>query len=213
MAKYTALFLSLLTLTTARVVTTKRASSTTATDVTNGICKPLTLIFARGTTELGNMGSVVGPPFATALKTAFGADKVAVQGVDYPADIVGAVSGATAPQSAAGARNMVAMVRKLEKECPQTRVVLSGYSQGAEQVRGALMGLEGGGMVAAAITFGDPLQNQKFANIDASRTKVNCAPGDQVCNEAFVVGAAHLSYGSNGDIGDSVEFVRGVVGM
>lgn len=59
--------------------------SSTANGVTdNESCQPLTFIFARGTGEMGNMGSVVGPPVASQLKTLTG-DKVVVQGVDYPA--------------------------------------------------------------------------------------------------------------------------------
>lgn len=51
----------------------------------NNECQPLTFIFARGTTELGNMGSVVGPPVAKQLASQTH-NKVTVQGVDYPAD-------------------------------------------------------------------------------------------------------------------------------
>lgn len=49
-------------------------------------CTDLTLIFARGTGEFGNMGSVIGPPMAKSLRTKLGDGKVTVQGVDYPAD-------------------------------------------------------------------------------------------------------------------------------
>lgn len=49
----------------------------------------LTFIFARGTTEVGTMGSVVGPPTASALQKLVGANGVSVQGVDYPADAAG----------------------------------------------------------------------------------------------------------------------------
>lgn len=86
------------------------------------------------------------------MKATFGANSVAIQGVDYAADIVGAGTGAVSPKDAAGAKNMVAMVQKVAGACPMSKVVLSGYSQGAEQVRGALMGLGtgtvGGGVVA-----------------------------------------------------------------
>lgn len=62
------------------------SGSSTENGVTqNAGCKEYTLIFARGTTELGNMGSVIGPPLATQLNSLTG-DKVTVQGVDYPAD-------------------------------------------------------------------------------------------------------------------------------
>lgn len=32
-----------------------------------GLCRPVTVIFARGTIELGSVGSLVGPPFFNAL--------------------------------------------------------------------------------------------------------------------------------------------------
>ena len=46
-------------------------------------CRPVTIIFARGTFELGNIGLLAGPPFFNALSIVTG-DKVAVQGVPYP---------------------------------------------------------------------------------------------------------------------------------
>lgn len=50
----------------------------------NSGCKELTLIFARGTGETGNMGTVVGPPLATKLASLTN-NKVTVQGVTYDA--------------------------------------------------------------------------------------------------------------------------------
>lgn len=50
-------------------------------------CQPLTFIFARGTGEPGNMGIVVGPPVASALRSLTGS-KVAVQGVNYDASVM-----------------------------------------------------------------------------------------------------------------------------
>lgn len=68
---------------------TKRQLGGTITE--NGVssndgCQPLTFIFARGSTEMGNMGSVVGPPVASALRSQLN-NKVTVQGVDYDAGI------------------------------------------------------------------------------------------------------------------------------
>jgi hypothetical protein len=54
-----------------------------------GACKDVTVIFARGTSEMGNVGSVAGPPFFQALAKEIGSDKLAVQGVEYPASIGG----------------------------------------------------------------------------------------------------------------------------
>lgn len=65
----------------------KRQSSVSSTsnDVTDKkACQPLTFIFARGSDEIGNMGTVVGPAVANQLKSLTG-DKVLVQGVNYAA--------------------------------------------------------------------------------------------------------------------------------
>ena len=62
------------------------STTNTANDITNKTpCKALTVIFARGTSERGNIGSVIGPPLRTALQARVGADKVNYQGVPYAA--------------------------------------------------------------------------------------------------------------------------------
>lgn len=116
-------------------------SSSTKNDVTDGVCRPVTYIFARGTTETGNMGSTVGPALESALESAFGSAKVATQGVTYPADTAGAVSGATDPADAEGAKTMASLAKQALSSCPTTKIILAGYSQGAEQVHGALQDL------------------------------------------------------------------------
>ena len=52
-------------------------------DGLSGPCKPVTIIFARGTLELGNIGLLAGPPFFDALALLIGGDKLSVQGVPY----------------------------------------------------------------------------------------------------------------------------------
>jgi cutinase len=116
----------------------------TKNDVINGVCKPVTYIFARGTTEIGNMGSTVGPALEKALESAFGQNNVATQGVTYPADVAGAISGALSPGTAQGARTMASLTQQVLSKCPDTKVILAGYSQGAEQVHGALINLQNG---------------------------------------------------------------------
>lgn len=48
-------------------------------------CTDMTVIFARGTGEFGNVGTVSGPPMFKAIRAKLGAGRVTVQGVDYPA--------------------------------------------------------------------------------------------------------------------------------
>lgn len=93
-------------------------------------CKPVTVIFARGTIELGNVGSITGPPFFNALNDAIGAENVGVQGVDYPANILGYLEGG----DPGGASTTAQLLEQAASECPETQIVLSGYSQGAQEV-------------------------------------------------------------------------------
>jgi cutinase len=80
------------------------------------------VIFARGTGEAGNVGTVTGPPFFNALNTAFGAENVAVQGVDYAASTAGFTG------DARGNAKMAELVGLAASKCPGTKVVVSGYS-------------------------------------------------------------------------------------
>ena len=93
-------------------------------------CKPMTVIFARGTIELGNVGSITGPPFFNALENLVGEENVAVQGVDYPATILGYLEGG----DKGGAAKAASLLEQAASQCPDTQIVLSGYSQGAQVV-------------------------------------------------------------------------------
>lgn len=93
-------------------------------------CRPVTVIFARGTIELGNVGSIAGPPFFNALEILLGSDNVAIQGVDYPATIEGYLKGGN-PE---GATKTAELINRAASQCPDTQIVLSGYSQGAQVV-------------------------------------------------------------------------------
>jgi cutinase len=65
----------------------------------NTACAAMTVIFARGTTEPGNVGLVTGPPFFDAIQAMMGSKAVAVQGVNYPASIEGFLQGGDAAGS------------------------------------------------------------------------------------------------------------------
>jgi hypothetical protein len=100
------------------------ATSDTENDLTNGSpCKAVTVIFARGTTESGNVGSLAGPPFFAALATDIGSGNLAVQGVNYSADIAGFLEGG----DPAGSQTMANLVNQAFTQCPSTKVVMSGY--------------------------------------------------------------------------------------
>jgi hypothetical protein len=53
--------------------------------VDKNCCTDMTVIFARGTGEVGNVGTVTGPPMFKALREKLGNNRVTIQGVDYAA--------------------------------------------------------------------------------------------------------------------------------
>lgn len=54
-------------------------------------CKAVTVLFAKGTGEEGNMGdgSSPGPAWVAAIRSSLGTDQVTVQGINYTASVVG----------------------------------------------------------------------------------------------------------------------------
>lgn len=88
-----------------------------------GECRPVTVIFARGTIETGNVGAIVGPPFFSALGLAIGDENVGVQGVDYLATILGYLEG----KDTNGAATLASLLEQAVSLCPLTQIVLSGY--------------------------------------------------------------------------------------
>jgi cutinase len=94
------------------------------------------LIFARGTTELGTMGTTVGPALSSAMSRKFGAGFKS-EGVSYPADISGAFSNGINFATSKAGGTMMNMAKKALSN--GDKVVLSGYSQGAELVHSALV--------------------------------------------------------------------------
>ena len=96
-------------------------------DVDRGLCRDITVIFARGSIELGNVGYLTGPPFFDALDRRIGAGRVAVQGVHYPGSIT------SNADLQLGARPMKAAMQKAVLDCPETKIVLSGYRYGCRK--------------------------------------------------------------------------------
>lgn len=61
-------------------------------------CSDVTVLFARGTSEPGNVGALVGPPFFDSLTTMLdGSKSLSIQGVDYPASVEGYLNGDAGP--------------------------------------------------------------------------------------------------------------------
>lgn len=106
----------------------------------------MTVVFAHGTTETGNVGTLAGPPFFNALSAKVGTGNIAVQGVDYPADIPGFLAGG----DKAGSALMAKMVGQAMTQCPNTEVVMAGYSQGGQLVHNAALSASQSAAVSSA---------------------------------------------------------------
>ncbi|KAK8134324.1 carbohydrate esterase family 5 protein [Apiospora sp. TS-2023a] len=158
----------------------------------SGACKGTTVIFARGTTEAGNVGSVAGPPFFQALSKMVNGD-LAVQGVDYPADVPGFLAGGDKNGSA----KMAQLVQQAMTKCPNTKVIMSGYSQGGQVVHNAAKQLPAAtaSKVAGAVIFGDPDNGDAVQGV--KKTKVICHQGDNICAGGNLILQPHLTYGQD----------------
>lgn len=211
-----------------------RQFGSSANDLVNGECRAVSVIFARGTTEPGNIGTVVGPPLSDNLDEVLGADNVAFQGVDYPADVAGFLQGGDDD----GAATMADLATQAANDCADTQIVLSGYrfvipchatlllasrkihdvltatySQGAQVVSKAAEQLSAdvAARVSAVVLFGNPNGNDPVPNIDDANVEVFCNAGDLICAGQAIVLAAHLTYGSDTD--EAAEFIAGKVNV
>ena len=186
-------------------------------------CPDVEVVFARGTSEAPGVGRV-GQALADSLRAQLGGRTVGTYGVNYPAtyDFLNAAGGAT------DAENRIAL---MAQQCPGTRIVLGGYSQGAAVVDmlagvpplgnrigniGSAPPLAGSlnGNVAAVAVFGNPAT--KFGNpVSATGSFAGkaidlCADGDPICSDGRNP-FAHTRYETPEFIGPAAGFVAGRV--
>jgi cutinase len=175
-------------------------------------CTPYAVLFARGTTETGTLGTVVGPGLQSAVASALGSSNVQTQvntsppppivtsalpnpllypqGVNYPADFAGIASESFPGSCGPGCTAMASQAKSLLSACPSTTLVLAGYSQGAMVVHNAAQSLATAQIpVGAAVTFGDPFKAVLPAGVAAARFRSFCGPGDEVCGTGSCAGA------------------------
>ncbi|KAF2642944.1 cutinase-domain-containing protein [Massarina eburnea CBS 473.64] len=175
------------------------AQSTKGGSTENGItdkncCTGLTVIFARGTSEPGNVGIIAGPKMFASLRSKVSAG-VTIQGVDYPADAAG-----NANLGASGGPALASSIKAAQSQCPETKIVVSGYSQGAMVVHNAFsaQGVSSADVVGAVL-FGDPLKTQKVGDLATDKVKEFCATTDSICGTGGNPQGGHTSYGSVGE--------------
>ncbi|KAK8080279.1 alpha/beta-Hydrolase [Apiospora hydei] len=149
--------------------------STTENDVQNGRCGDVVVVFARGTTEPGQRRTL------------------AVQGVDrYEASVTGYLQGG----DASGSQQMANLVSKAFKQCPSSKIVISGYSQGGQLVHNAAKLLPAATMaaVSSVVIFGDPYSKFPVQGASPNKVSVVCHLGDDICVNGDLVLLSHLTY-------------------
>lgn len=191
-------------------------------------CPDVDVVFARGTSEPPGVGGI-GSGFVDALRGQLGGRSLAVYPVNYPAS-----SDFGNPDFPAtfidGIRDASSHLESMAANCPKTREVLGGFSQGAAVAgfvtsaavpRGISpaavpkpMPPDVANHVAAVVLFGTP-SDQFLEHYGApaiaigpayqAKTLRLCAPGDPVCGGGSD-GAAHASYVVNGMAGQAASY-------
>lgn len=98
-----------------------------------------------------------------------------------------------------GGPQMVTLVQQAQSQCPDSKIIISGYSQGAMVVHYAASRVKG---ITGAVLFGDPLSTESVSGLAASDVFEVCASGDTLCGgtaKNSESGTGHLSYGSDAD--------------
>jgi trehalose dimycolate hydrolase len=164
---------------------------TAATIASADDCPAAEVIFARGTNEPPGLGRV-GDAFVDSLRQQTNGMNIATYGVDYPASKLQLHGGD-------GANDTIKRVKDTVQKCPNTKIVLGGYSQGAS-VMDIVAGVPIGGInwgsslppeyannIAAVATFGDvadraggslPTQSAMLG----SKAIDLCNPSDPICH-------------------------------
>jgi cutinase len=161
-------------------------------------CPDAEVVFARGTGEPVGPGGP-GQAFTDSLTGQLPGKTVNLYPVDYPAtnDYVNSAH--------AGAGDAVAHVQGTAANCPNTKIVLGGYSQGAGvmDMTSHQLSTQVANHVAAVALFGNPqssyakqLSDNQIPAINPSygpKTIDICLPDDNICAEGGSI-IAHLGY-------------------
>jgi cutinase-like protein len=205
-------------------------------------CPDIEVVFARGTYEPPGVGAV-GQAFVDSVRAQAGNRSVGAYGVDYAAsgdfppagDLQAALPFLSTVMN--GIYNARDHVESMAANCPNTRMVIGGYSQGAV-IAGFLtsasvpsevpaqyvayvpkpMPPQIANHVAAVTLFGKPSDQFlssygappiRIGPLYAAKTVELCAPGDDICSGVpnGQPGLAHLMYGTNGMTNDAAAFV------
>ena len=198
-------------------------------------CPDVEAVFARGTGEPPGVGGI-GEPFVDSLRSAIGAKSLDVYPVNYEASSDFGDRIQFAQSVVDGIKDASGHIEATAANCPKTRIVLGGYSQGAAvagfvtsasvpagvpaeyvQFLPKPMPPEIANHVAAVTLFGKPsaqwLQNYGapaivIGPLYAPKTDELCAPGDTICNgdPGGAPSFAHAEYPANGMTAQAADY-------
>lgn len=213
----------------AAFVSTTTLGATVTPIASAAACSDVEVVFARGTTEPVGPG-FIGQDFADSLRGQLGNRTVGLYSVDYPATD-------NWPTAVIGVNDASAHIRQVAAECPDTSIVLGGFSQGAAVAQlvtadaaavppnsfafGTTSPLppEVADRVDAVALFGKPNQRflfligQPYVPVGATfqaKTIDLCAVNDPICSGGLDP-AAHNAYPANGMVAQAAAFAAGRV--
>jgi cutinase len=178
-------------------------------------CPNVQVVFARGTNEPVGTG-FTGQAFADSLAAQLPGKTVAVSAVDYPA------SDDYLRSAAVGADDARAQIQNTVANCPATKLVLGGYSQGAAVTEMATSALPASvaDHVAAIALFGSPSSDfskmlagaplPTLSPLYTAKTLDLCIPDDPICSSGMSV-FAHMSYITSGLTNEAATFAASKV--
>ncbi len=192
-----------------------RADETVLTAASATPCPDVQVVFARGTGEPPGAGRV-GDAFADSLRSLASGDSVAVYAVQYPAsyDFLRAID---------GVNDASAFIQNTAQACPQTKLVLGGFSQGAAVVDvlaatgRPILGFTSplpdtiADHIAAVVVFGNPSNRigeplAALSPLYGSKAIDLCNGADPVCSDGNDV-PAHSLYVEAGMVDQATQFV------
>jgi cutinase len=174
-------------------------------------CPDIEVVFARGTNEPAGVG-LVGQAFIDSLTSQVRGRSVGVYPVNYPA------SNDYVASATDGSKDAQAHVQGIVANCPKTKMVLGGYSQGAGVIdlSTEAMAPQEADHVAAVAVFGNP--SSTFSSNLAGGTALPaisalyrpktidlCVPDDPICSNGGNM-IAHLSYVQSGMTDQAATF-------
>jgi cutinase len=95
-------------------------------------------------------------------------------------------------------------------QCPDTKLCVSGYSQGSQIVHNAAEILEADdaatNFINSVVTFGDPDHKLPIGDVPTNKVSIVCHKGDDICLNEATIKEPHLSYCHN--VGVEAAFVK-----